>query len=303
MGSDAPFAFPHESPAHSVQVKEFWMDETEVTNLQFSRFVEETGYVTVAERDIDWETFKLELPEGTAKYPDSMLKAGSLVFQEIKDNKKEEIEFFDWWLWVVGANWKHPYGPESNIEKIMDHPVVHIAFEDALAYAAWANKRLPTEAEWEFAAKGGLIDKKFIWGDESPDDGLYLANIWQGDFPTLNTKADGFEFTSPVKSFPPNGYGLYDMAGNVWEWTLDKYNFNYFKELGSQTLCHDPRGSEQIYDPGDPYSKDKRVIKGGSFLCHVSYCESYRPSARMATEVNSGQMHLGFRCVRDVDKH
>ena len=300
MGSDAKDVLTHEGPAHEVTVHPFFMDEHEVTNAEFARFVEATQYITVAERPIDWEVLKLETPEGTPKPPDSLLQPGSLVFKAITDRPLSEIGYFDWWNWVVGANWQHPEGPGSDIVGKGEHPVVHIALEDALAYAKWAGKRLPTEAEWEFAAKGGHPKARFAWGDENPIGNPKLANIWQGPFPQGNTALDGFETTAPVKSFPPNSYGLYDISGNVWEWTTDQYDFRYYEALSSEGHCRNPTGSNKVFDPNDPYAKDKRVIKGGSFLCHVSYCESYRPSARMATEVNSSQMHLGFRCVKDV---
>ncbi|MFZ4632697.1 MAG: formylglycine-generating enzyme family protein [Saprospiraceae bacterium] len=300
MGSDAKDVLKHEGPAHEVMVHPFFMDEHEVTNAEFARFVEVTQYITVAERPIDWEVLKQEVPEGTPKPADSLLQPGSLVFRAITDRPLEEIEYFDWWNWVVGANWQHPEGPGSDIAGKEEHPVVHIALEDALAYAKWSGKRLPPEAEWEFAAKGGHPNARFAWGEEDPINNPKLANIWQGTFPKGNTTLDGFETTAPVKSFPANSYGLYDISGNVWEWTTDHYDFRYYEALSSEGHCRNPAGSKDVFDPNDPYAKDKRVIKGGSFLCHVSYCESYRPSARMATEVNSSQMHLGFRCVKDV---
>ena len=300
MGSDAKDVLKHEGPAHEVTVHPFFMDEHEVTNAEFARFVEATQYITVAERPIDWEVLKLETPEGTPRPPDSLLQPGSLVFKAITDRPLSEIGYFDWWNWVVGANWQHPEGPGTDIAGKDEHPVVHIALEDALAYAKWAGKRLPTEAEWEFAAKGGHPRARFAWGDENPIGNPKLANIWQGPFPQGNTALDGFVTTAPVKSFPPNNYGLYDISGNVWEWTTDHYDFRYYEALSSEGHCRNPEGSKQVFDPNDIYAKDKRVIKGGSFLCHVSYCESYRPSARMATEVNSSLVHLGFRCVKDV---
>ncbi|MDX2133286.1 MAG: formylglycine-generating enzyme family protein [Saprospiraceae bacterium] len=300
MGSDAPGVLEHEGPPHEVSVDAFFMDEHEVTNAEFARFVRETGYVTVAERPVDWEVLKREVPEGTPKPPDSLLQPGSLVFHAVTDKPREEVQYFEWWSWVVGANWRHPEGPGSSIDGKDDHPVVHISLEDAQAYAQWAGKRLPTEAEWEFAAKGGLETARFSWGDENPISNAMLANIWQGAFPTGNTAQDGYLTTAPVKSFPPNGYGLYDMAGNVWEWTTDHYDWRYYEALSSEGRCHNPTGSKTVYDPNDLYARDKRVTKGGSFLCHVTYCESYRPSARMATEVNSSQEHLGFRCVKSA---
>lgn len=230
------------------------------------------------------------------------MQPGSLVFHEVTDKPREQVQYFEWWSWVIGANWRRPTGPGSDIKGKDDHPVVHIALADAQAYAKWVGKRLPTEAEWEFAAKGGFKTARFAWGDEDPVNNAKLANIWQGAFPTGNSGADGFITTAPVKRFPPNGYGLYDMAGNVWEWTTDHYDWRYYEALSSEGRCKNPAGSKEVYDPNDPFVQDKRVTKGGSFLCHVTYCESYRPSARMATDVNSSQEHLGFRCVKDVKK-
>jgi len=300
MGSDARDVQAHEGPAHVVSVSAFYMDEHEVTNEAFGRFVAETGYLTVAERPIDWEKLRLEVPEGTPKPPDSMLLPGSLIFKPVTDRPLERVQFFEWWQWLPGANWRHPDGPGSDLAGKEQHPVVHIALEDAAAYAKWAGKRLPTEAEWEFAAKGGYTAARFSWGDEDPINQPNLANIWQGPFPLENKALDGFVATAPVKTYPPNGYGLYDMSGNVWEWTTDRYNRRYYEVLSEGGHCKNPVGPDRVSDPQDPYAQDKRVIKGGSFLCHVAYCESYRPSARMATEVNSSQVHLGFRCVKDI---
>lgn len=300
MGSDARDVQAHEGPAHVVTVSAFYMDAHEVTNEAFGRFVEETGYVTVAERPIDWEQLRLEVPEGTPKPPDSMLQPGSLVFRPVTDRPLEQVQFFEWWHWLPGASWRHPEGPSSDLTGKEQHPVVHIALEDAEAFARWAGKRLPTEAEWEYAAKGGHQQARFSWGHEDPINQPKLANIWQGPFPLENKALDGYITTAPVKTYPPNGYGLYDMSGNVWEWTTDKYNRRYYEELSEGGHCKNPEGSGSVFDPNDPHAQDKRVIKGGSFLCHVTYCESYRPSARMATEVHSSQVHLGFRCVQDI---
>ncbi|UBZ14980.1 formylglycine-generating enzyme family protein [Flagellimonas marinaquae] len=289
-------AMGHEKPAHKVHVDGFFMDIHEVTNAEFAKFVEETGYVTVAEREIDWEEMKKQLPAGTEKPHDSILQPGSLIFKKTKSSVPNLYDYSQWWEWKIGADWKHPNGPESTIEGKDDHPVVHIAFEDALAYCEWAGRRLPTEAEWEYAARGGSTDSKFSWGDDISRLSTH-ANSWEGEFPVENTMKDGFERRAPVMSYPKNGFGLYDMAGNVWEWTNDWYNTNYYKELASNNdIAQNPQGATSAFNPNNPYAKEK-VIKGGSFLCSASYCASYRISARMATSPDSGQEHLGFRTV------
>ncbi len=297
MGNSAPDAPPHETPPIRVKLDGFWMDPHEVTNGQFEKFVKATGYRTVAERPIDWEIMKTQAPPGTPKPPDKDLQPGSLVF--VLPGKAEGLEdYTQWWRWTQGASWKLPEGTGSSLKGRENHPVVHIAYEDALAFATWSGKRLPTEAEWEYAARGGLEGKRFCWGDEKPDDQTKKCNIWQGTFPTKNTKADGFERTSPVKSFPPNGYGLYDMDGNAWEWCSDWYRPDSLArlKLTGQKVISNPEGPQSSYDPRNPYEKE-RVTKGGSFLCHVTYCESYRPAARRGTAVDSGASHIGFRCV------
>lgn len=296
VGSEDKHAKKTEGPSHEVEVSGFYMDETEVTNAQFSKFVEETGYVTVAERPVDWEEIKLQLPPGTPKPADSLLQPGSLVFQPNPAANLYDIS--QWWAWTIGANWKHPYGPESDINGKDDYPVVHIAFEDAEAYAKWAGKRLPTEVEWEIAARGGEMEKPFAWGDKLTPMGEYLANFYQGTFPDGNSSLDGFAKSAPVKSYAPNAYGLYDMIGNVWEWTSDWYRPDTHvknKQVGLKG-CINPNGPSASYDPQEPLVP-KRVTKGGSFLCSDEYCSNYRPSARMATAYDSGQEHLGFRCV------
>jgi formylglycine-generating enzyme required for sulfatase activity len=300
LGSDNTAASPAESPAVLAEVNGFWMDQTEVTNAEYRQFVDATQYVTVAERPIDWEELKLQLPPGTPKPADSVLIPGSLVFTPPK-HAVALNDYSQWWAWVPGANWRHPSGPGSSIEGKDNLPVVQIAFEDAEAYATWAGKRLPTEAEWEYAAKAGLDDKPFAWGDELTPSGTYLANFFQGNFPYENSVNDGFEGAAPVKSYPPNKYGLYDLIGNVWEWTTDWYRpdtYAQYQDVGFK-VCRNPTGPEASYDPNDPYANSKKVIKGGSFLCSEQYCSNYRPSARMATATDSGQSHLGFRCVKD----
>lgn len=285
----------NEYPPHAVRLHGFWMDTHEVTNAAFRRFVDATGYVTVAERTPDWDAMRKTLPPGTPKPPPEELRPGSLVFTPPAgpvplDDEKQ------WWRWVPGACWKHPEGPGSGLAGRDDHPVVHVAFDDAAAYAAWAGKRLPTESEWEYAARGGLAGKRFTWGDEAPTetDGS-KANIWQGEFPHRNTKADGYDRTAPVGRYPPNGYGLYDTAGNVWEWCADWYRADEYTLRGDLSL--NPRGPSASHDPREPLTP-KRVIRGGSFLCHVTYCESYRPAARGGTATDTGLCHLGFRCAK-----
>ena len=295
MGTNDQESFPNERPAHLVQVQGFWMDQHDVTNAEFARFVEATGYLTTAERPINWEDLRKELPPGTPKPDDSALAPGSLVFTPAPGPVPLN-DLSAWWRWVKGANWRHPEGPESSMQGRENHPVVQISWYDAVAYAQWAGKRLPTEAEWEFAARGGLESKRYVWGDDFRPGGRYMANTWQGAFPVHDTGEDGFVGTSPVGSYPANGYGLYDMAGNVWQWCSDWYRVDAHLEAASQNVCRDPRGPVESYDPGDPYSP-KRVVKGGSFLCNPAYCESYRPSARRGTPPDTGSSHTGFRCV------
>ncbi len=299
MGSTDPLARPDESPVHRVRVDGFWMDQTEVTNAQFAAFVAATGYKTVAERPVDWEELKKQAAPGTPKPDDALLQPGSLVFTP-PDRPVSTADVTAWWSWTLGANWRHPSGPGSNIEGRDNYPVVQIAYEDAVAYAAWAGKRLPTEAEWEFAARGGLDGAMNVWGN-TPIDAKH-ANTWQGHFPDANTEEDGHRLAAPVKSFPPNGYGLYDMAGNVWEWCSDLYRPDaYARRLmeagGPSSLIENPKGPTSSLDPRNPHSPESRVHRGGSFLCNDSYCASYRPSARMAAPPDTGLQHLGFRCV------
>lgn len=301
MGSDAPDARPDEHPAHRVRMKGFWIDRHEVTNDEFAAFVAATKYVTVAERPVDWELLKQQVPPGTPKPPDEMLQPGSLVFTPTTEAVPTN-DASQWWRWVSGANWRHPEGPGSSIEGKGNHPVVQVAFEDAQAYAAWAGKRLPTEAEWEYAARGGLDGATFVWGNDALD--ATRCNVWQGEFPYRNTREDGFVTTAPVGSFPANGYGLVDMAGNVWEWCSDQYSPSAYADRvlaagGSREIAC-PSGPSTTRDPRNPYSTESRVHRGGSFLCNPSYCSSYRPSARMACTADSSLQHLGFRCVKDA---
>jgi sulfatase modifying factor 1 len=293
MGSDV--GPRNEGPAHRVRLAGFWIDAHEVTNAEFRRFVEATGYVTTAERAPDWEVLKRQLPPGTPRPSDEVLVPGSLVFTP-PDGPVPLDDPRGWWRWVPGACWKHPEGPGSSIAGREDHPVVQVSWDDAAAYARWAGKRLPTEAEWEYAARGGRGGERFAWGNQAPGDaGPFPANIWQGEFPHRNTARDGFARTAPVGSFDPNGYGLFDMAGNVWEWCADWYAADAY--AGAEAVVSvNPGGPPVSRDPAEPYAA-KRVTRGGSFLCHASYCESYRPAARRGTAPDTGMSHVGFRCA------
>jgi formylglycine-generating enzyme len=295
MGADNKQAAPDEYPKHKVIVNGFWMDVTEVTNLQFAKFVKATGYVTTAERKPDWNELKKQLPPGTLKPDDSLLVAASLVFDP-PDHEVQLNDYSQWWAWKKDANWKHPHGPGSNLKGKENYPVVHISWFDAVAYCKWAGKRLPTEAEWEWAARGGLQNKIYPWGDEPVDAGKVKANTWQGHFPDHNTLRDKFYGLAPVASFAPNGYGLYDMAGNAWEWCADYYHSQYYETITHGAI--NPKGPANSYDPDEPYAK-KRVIRGGSFLCNDSYCSGYRVARRMKSTEDSGMEHVGFRCIED----
>jgi len=304
MGWDGEGGRYDERPAHQVHVDAFWIDQTEVTNEQFAAFVEATGYVTTAERAPTWDELKKQLPPGTPKPPDGVLVAGSLVFTP-PNHPVDLRDFSQWWTWTPGASWRHPEGPGSSIAGREAHPVVHVSYDDASAYAEWAGKRLPTEAEWERAARFGHDGDRLSWGNDLHPDGNHMANIWQGRFPDDNTAEDGHVGTAPVRSFPPNALGLYDMAGNVWEWTTDQFHPDTYSQrvetIDVGGCCRNPIGPATTADPRNPYAAVSRVHKGGSFLCHESYCESYRPSAKMATPPDTGMSHLGFRCVRDMD--
>lgn len=297
MGADNDQARADEYPKHPVKVESFWIDVHEVTNAQFEKFVEATGYITEAEKDVNWEEMKTQLPPNTPKPADSMLIAGSMVFTPPTDAVPLN-DYSKWWKWVPGASWKHPEGSESNIKGRENHPVVHICYNDALAYCKWAGKRLPTEAEWEYAARGGLQNNIYPWGNEHIENGMPKANSWNGHFPNQNTQKDGFVRTSPVQSYAPNNYGLYDMAGNVWEWTSDWYDMNYYQSLPTDKVTTNPKGPEKSYDERNLYDK-RKTIRGGSFLCNDSYCSSYRVAARMPGEISTGMSHTGFRCVAD----
>jgi len=298
MGAVGELALDREYPKHPVSVDGFYMDTYEVTNADFKRFVEATGYKTIAERPVDWEELKKHVPAGTPKPPEELLQPGSLVFTP-KSNVRNLNDISQWWSWINFTSWKHPEGPESTIEGKDDHPVVHIALEDAKAYARWAGKRLPTEAEWEWAARGGLQDPIYPWGDCDVNDAPYKANFFQGIFPNTNTLKDSYKDTAPVGSFVSNGYGLHDMAGNVWEITADWYDANYYKTLTVSDTLNNPSGADKA-SSGDGSFTQHSVIKGGSFLCNDSYCASYRVSARMPLELDAAMNHVGFRCVVDI---
>jgi sulfatase modifying factor 1 len=296
MGSAAEK--PNERPAHRVKVDEFWMDEHVVTNEEFEQFVKATAYRTTAERKPEWAELKKQLPPGTPKPDESVLVAGLMVFTP-SSGPVDLAEMQNFWRWTPGASWRHPEGPGSDLKGREKHPVVQVSWDDAAAYAKWAGKRLPTEAEWEFASRGGLEQKRYAWGDEFKPGGKFMANVWDGAFPYKNTAEDDFVRTAPVKSFPPNAYGLYDMAGNVWQWCSDWYRPDTFAQRKGEPVCSNPAGPLKSWSPNHPW-QEERVTKGGSFLCHVSYCESYRPSARRGTPSDTGMSHIGFRCVKSA---
>lgn len=295
QGGDNEQAADDEYPKHKVKLHGFWIDVAEVTNAQFADFVKATGYVTTAEKKPDWEEIKKQLPPGTPKPDESLFVAASLVFKAPSTEVSLE-DYSQWWEWKEGASWRHPGGPGSDIRGKESHPVVHVSWYDAQAYAKWAGKRLPTEAEWEYASRGGLKNSVYPWGNESVNSGEPKANFWQGKFPGKNTLADKFFYSAPVKSFAPNKYGLYDMAGNVWEWCADLYHHEYYKDVQSGVL--NPGGPATSFDPAEP-TASKRVMRGGSFLCNDSYCSGYRVARRMKSTEDSSFQHLGFRCVSD----
>lgn len=295
MGSDDHYA--EEKPVHRVTVEGFFIDVTPVTNRQFRAFVEATGHVTFAEKAPDPEDYPGALPE--------MLKAGSLVFTP-PDHPVDLRDWGQWWQFRFRANWRRPYGPGSSIKGLDDHPVVHVSYHDAAAYTAWAGKDLPSEAEWEYAARGGLDGVEFAWGDALNPDGRQMANTWQGQFPFENRALDGYERTSPVLAFPPNGYGLHDMIGNVWEWTADFWSTRH-PEDAPKACCVplNPRGGPEAesFDPAQPAIRiPRKVLKGGSHLCAPNYCRRYRPAARHAEPVDTSTSHVGFRCVRRPER-
>ncbi|MEM8784041.1 MAG: formylglycine-generating enzyme family protein [Planctomycetota bacterium] len=302
MGGDDGFAQPHERPLHRVRIDGFWIDATEVTNAQFRAFVEATGYVTVAERAIDWEQIKKQVPPGTPKPPDEMLRPASLVFNPPPPEAQVDYSNYHvWWKLVPGASWRAPRGPGSDIDGLDDHPVVQVCWEDAAAYAAWAGKQLPTEAQWELAARGGgdAVHTTNVWGDDPAHP--TKANYWQGKFPRQNTAEDGYVYTNPVKAFAPNALGLYGMAGNVWEWCADRYRVDAYARrvhaAGPDAVIENPTGPTRSFDPRNPHAPELRAQRGGSFLCNDAYCANYRPSSREAATPDSAMNHLGFRTV------
>jgi formylglycine-generating enzyme required for sulfatase activity len=291
MGSEK--FYPEERPVHEVSVDGFWMDTFEVTSAQFAQFVAQTGYKTVAERELNAADYPGAPPEN--------LVPGSLLFHKTH-GPVDLNNYANWWVWVPGTSWRFPLGRGSTLEGLEQHPVVHVAYEDAETYARWAGKELPTEAEWEFAARGGLDGKNFSWGDEDSLPSEPMANSWQGEFPWQNLLQDGFERTSPVGSFPPNGYGLYDMAGNVWEWTCDWFVRRHADEVVAPCCgpAVNPRitSPEKSYDPAQPQFRiPRKVVKGGSHLCAPNYCLRYRPAARQPQMIDTSMNHLGFRCI------
>ena len=290
MGSDKHY--PEEAPAHRVSVSSFWIDRTPVTNREFRKFVNATGHVTLAELPPDPKDYPNALPH--------MLKPASLVFTP-PDHPVDLRVWTQWWTFKFGANWRRPFGPRSSLSGLNEHPVVHVAYRDAEAYARWAGKELPTEAEFEFAARGGLNDAEFAWGDELTPGGRQMANTWQGMFPSENLALDGYQHTSPVTAFPANGYGVHDMIGNVWEWTSDWYSDRHEADAAKPCCVpENPRGGPEAasYDPALPNIViPRKVLKGGSHLCAPNYCRRYRPAARHAEPVDTSTNHVGFRCV------
>lgn len=281
-------------PIHRVYVDGFYMDKTDVTNAEFAVFVKATGYVTVAEQTPRAEDFPGAQPEN--------LVAGSVVFSP-PDHTVPLDNHFQWWNYVHGANWRHPLGPGSDIKGEDDYPVVHIAYQDTLAYAKWAGKRIPTEAEWEFAARGGLAGKPFVWGDEFRPNGKWMANTHQGHFPNYDSGNDGHVGLAAVAQYPANGYGLYDMAGNVWQWTSDWYRPDYYQQLtAAGGVTRNPRGPDTSYDPSEP-NQPKKVHRGGSYLCTDQYCSRYIVGTRGKGDPSTGTNHLGFRCVMTVEEY
>lgn len=298
MGGDSIWGRPDEFPRHKVKVSPFYMEKHEVTNAQFRAFVEATGYVTTAEKKPDWEEIKKQLPVGTAKPDDSILAASSLVFSP--PNHAISLNNASvWWKWVPGADWRHPEGPKSNTDGRDNYPVVQVSWDDAVAYAKWAGKRLPTEAEWEYAARGKKPNSIYPWGDQPVNLGELKANIWQGNFPNENTEKDRYYRAAPVMSFPPNEYGLFDMAGNVWEWCSDWYRPDYYSQCAKQGMMTNPQGPGDSFDPDEPYVS-KRIVRGGSFLCTDQYCSGFRVAARMKTSGDTSLEHTGFRCAADA---
>lgn len=297
MGAPDDKGRPDEYPQHRVKLSSFYIDKTEVTNAQFAAFVKATGYVTTAEKAPDWEEMKKQLPPGTPKPADSLFVAASLVFVPTS----EPVSLYNpgnWWQWTNGADWRHPEGPGSSIKGKENYPVVQVSWDDANAYAKWAGKRLPTEAEWEYAARGGLKNEPYPWGKEEPYNGKPKANTWDGNFPYQNTKRDKYSTLAPVASYAGNNYGLFDMAGNVWEWCSDNYRNDYYESLNG-TVEENPKGPATSYDPRQQ-GLPLKVTRGGSFMCNEAYCSGYRASSRMMSSPDTSLENTGFRCVADV---
>lgn len=298
MGTDADGdALFDEKPAHRVWVDGFWLDETPVTNRQFKEFVDKTGYITTAQKAPSLQEIMSQVAPGTPAPPAEMLVPASLVFKP----PQRQVSLQDhsaWWAWTPGADWHHPFGPGSSIKGKEDHPVVHISWSDACAYACWAGKRLPTEAEWECAAHGGKRTK-YVWGNGEFCEECPQANIWQGSFPYKNSR--GTFGTTPVKKYKPNGYGLYDMAGNVWQWCSDFYHRQFYSQEAKKKISRNPKGPTKSFDPAEPHVA-KRITKGGSFLCNKNYCKGYRITARMRTSPDTSLCHTGFRCAMNAKK-
>lgn len=300
MGTDDGNSVPNERPAHRVKVSAFWLDEHDVTNAEFREFVAATGYVTTAERPVNWEELRKQLPPGTPKPQEEQLRPGSLVFTP-PNHAVDLRDMSGWWTWTAGANWRRPQGPGSSIDGKDNYPVVQVSWDDAAAYAKWAGKRLPTEAEWEYAARGGHYGTRYYWGDELTVKGKPMANTFTGKFPYRNTAEDGYAGLSPAGAFPANGYGLFDMAGNAWNWCSDFYADDAFaRSLATTRVCCDPAGPERTFSARDPNAVE-HVVKGGSFLCNPDYCESYRPTARRGTPYDTGSEHVSFRCAKSTE--
>ncbi|MEI8125068.1 MAG: formylglycine-generating enzyme family protein [Parachlamydiaceae bacterium] len=301
MGSDNCYSNEDEKPPHTVKIDSFWMDETPITNRQFKQFIDATGYVTTAEKPLVLEEIMSQVPPGTPTPSPEDLAPGALVFKP-STAPIPLNNHYSWWEWKPGANWKHPLGPDSSIEGKDDHPVVQVSWDDAVAYANWAGKQLPTEAEWEYAAYGGRKDILYAWGNDEFSEERPQANLWQGMFPYKSTKTGGYFGTTPVKTFAPNPYGLYDMTGNVWQWCSDLYHASFYAQEKKKEISTNPKGPTISFDPQEPYAT-KRVHRGGSFLCHGCYCKGYRITARMKTCPDTGLNHLGFRCTMRETHH
>ena len=302
MGNSEDGAPSNEQPPHLVGTRGFWMDRAPVTNREFALFVASTGYKTTAERKPDWNSLRVQLPTGTPRPPSKFLVPGAMVFVGAR-GRASFNDYTRWWRYVPGANWLHPQGPDSSIVGKEDHPVVQISYNDAIAYAAWIGKRLPTEAEWEYAARGGLQQARYTWGNDLEPAGTKMANIWDESaepFPLTDSNTPSVHHTTAVCTYPRNGFGLCDMAGNTWQWTSDWYRSDAYSLIPLGRLVIDPQGPDRSFDAEHldaPANAPKKVIRGGSFLCSQSYCMSYRPSARRGNDPFTSMSHLGFRLV------